>query len=351
MAGKSGKSSGAAYQRLRAGLKAGSVDNIYIFYGEETYLRQRCLDELRQLLIPAGFEEFNYHRLAGKTLRVQELAEVVEAMPMMAQHTLVLVDDMDLFRLDEGQRTLLIELLGDFPEYCTLVFVYDLLSYKRDGKMKKLCAAISDHVQEVEFCQQEREQLLRWLKRRFAAEGHDIDGATADHLLFTCGTLMTDLVPEIGKIAAYAKAERITIEDINAVAEPILDAQVFDMTNSITAGKYDDAARVLGELLRMQTEPIVILAAIGKELRRLYTARMALDNGKDKLWLKQLWSMSSDYPAKLLLQAARKVDHDWCQTAVLRCQRLDRRMKSVSMTDRQREDELKLFLMELAGRR
>ena len=54
--------------------------------------------------------------------------------------------------------------------------------------MKKLCAAIGDHVQEVEFCQQEREQLLRWMKRRFAAEGHDIDIAAADHLLFTCGT-------------------------------------------------------------------------------------------------------------------------------------------------------------------
>ena len=132
------------------------------------------------------------------------------------------------------------------------------------------------------------------------------------------------------------------------MADPILDAQVFDMTNSITAGKYDDAARVLGELLRMQTEPIVILAAVGKELRRLYTARMALDGGKDRLWLKQLWNMSSDYPAKLLMQAARKVDHDWCRTAVLRCQQLDRRMKSEKNIDR--EGELTRFIMELSGR-
>lgn len=72
--------------------------------------------------------------------------------------------------------------------------------------MKKLCAAIGDHVQEVEFCQQEREQLLRWMKRRFAAEGHDIDIAAADHLLFTCGTLMTDLVPEIGKSPPMPRA-------------------------------------------------------------------------------------------------------------------------------------------------
>ena len=198
------------------------------------------------------------------------------------------------------------------------MFVYDVLPYKRDGKMKKLCAALDKSVCEVEFRQQERAQLLRWVKRRFAAAGHDIDDATADHLLFTCGSLMTELVPEIGKIAAYAKGRAVTVEDINAVADPVLDARVFDMTNSITAGKYDQAAQVLGELLRMQTEPIVILAAVGKELRRLYTARMALDAGKDRFWLKQLWSMSSDYPAKLLMQAAGKVDHEWCQTAVIR---------------------------------
>ena len=320
------------FARLKADLKAEQLQNIYIFHGEETYLRTRYLQQVRQLLIPAGFEEFNDHRLNGKGLTVQTLSETVEAMPMMAQHTLVTVEDMDLFKLDEGQRSALIGLMEDFPEYCTLIFVYDTLAYKRDGKMKKLCAALDAHACVVEFAQQERQQLVNWLRRRFAALGHDIDPTTADHLLFTCGTLMTELVPEIEKIAAYAKHERITVEDINAVADPILDA-----------------ARVLSELLRMQTEPIVILAAIGKELRRLYTARMALDAGKDRLWLKQLWGMSSDYPAKLLMQAAKKVDHDWCSNAVIRCQRLDRRMKSERGMDS--EAELKLFLMELAGAR
>ena len=337
------------FARLKADLKAEQLQNIYIFHGEETYLRTRYMQQVRQLLIPAGFEEFNDHRLNGKGLTVQTLSETVEAMPMMAQHTLVTVEDMDLFKLDEGQRSALIGLMEDFPEYCTLIFVYDTLAYKRDGKMKKLCAALDAHACVVEFAQQERQQLVNWLRRRFAALGHDIDPTTADHLLFTCGTLMTELVPEIEKIAAYAKHERITVEDINAVADPILDARVFDMTNCITAGKYDDAARVLSELLRMQTEPIVILAAVGKELRRLYTARMALDAGKNRLWLKQLWGMSSDYPAKLLMQAAKKVDHDWCSNAVIRCQRLDRRMKSERGMDS--EAELKLFLMELAGAR
>ena len=349
MAKNDSRGRGGGYEALRAAIKAGVPANLYIFYGEERYLLQTMARQLKELLIPGGFEEFNYHRLAGKGLTVQELAETAEAMPMMAEHTLITVTDMDIFKLDESQRTALIDLLGDFPPYCTLVFLYEQVPYKRDGKMKKLCAALNEYVQEVEFVQQERSDLLKWLKRRFAATGHDIDQTAADHLLFTCGSLMRGLIPEVEKIAAYARHERITVADIDAVAEPVLDARIFDMTNAVTARNYDRAAAILADLLRMQTEPIAILAALGKELRRLYTARLALDGGKDRVWLKELWSMSSDYPAKLLLQAAKNVDHDWCRQAVKRSQTLDRRMKSERNMDS--EGELKLFLMELAGAR
>ena len=349
MAKNDGRGRSGGYEALRAAIRAGVPANLYIFYGEERYLLQTMAQQLKDLLIPESFEEFNYHRLTGKGLTVQELAETAEAMPMMAEHTLITVTDMDIFKLDEGQRTALIQLLSDFPPYCTLVFLYEQVTYKRDGKMKKLCAALNEYVQEVEFVQQERSDLLKWLKRRFAATGHDIDQTAADHLLFTCGSLMRGLIPEIEKIAAYAKGERITVADIDAVAEPVLDARIFDMTNAVTARDYDRAAAILSELLRMQTEPIVILAALGKELRRLYTARLALDGGKDRIWLKELWGMSSDYPAKLLLQAARNVDHAWCRQAVKRSQTLDRRMKSERNMDS--EGELKLFLMELAGAR
>lgn len=337
------------YDRFRAAMKAGTAANVYIFHGEETYLMHSAVEQLKELLVPAGFEEFNYHRLTGKGLTVQELTETVEAMPMMAQHTLVTVTDMDIFKLDEGQRTALIALLEDFPDYCTLVFLYRQLTYKRDGKMKKLSAAVGTYAEEISFDQQGRQALVRWLRRRFAAGGKDIDDAAADHLLFTCGSLMDGLLPEIAKLTAYAKGDKISISDINAVVEPMLDARIFDMTNAVTDGNYDKAATVLAELLRMQTEPVAILAALGKELRRLYTARIALDGRKDSLWLKDLWRMSSDYPAKLLLRSARNVTHEWCRDAVKRCQTLDRRMKSERNMDA--EGELKLFLMELAGGR
>ena len=319
------------YEELHRQVQSGSVGNVYIFQGEETYLMQQAVAELQALLVPPGFEEFNYHRLSGKGLTVQEVTEAVEAMPMMAEHTFVTVTDMDIFKLDEPQRTALTALLGDFPEYCTLVFLYRQIPYKKDARLKKLASALAEHAQEIEFAQQGQQKLFRWVRRRFAAMDKEIDDNAVEHLLFTCGSLMDGLVPEIAKIGAYARGKRVTVADIDAVA----------------AGKYDRAAELLAELLRMQEEPIRILAALGKMLRQLYTARLAIDGGKDRVWLKDLWRMKSDYPARKLLDSARNVGRDWCREAVKRCQVLDRRMKSERNMDS--EGELKLLLMELAG--
>ena len=81
MAKKESRGRSGGYEALRTAIKAGVPANLYIFYGEERYLLQNMVQQLKELLIPGGFEEFNYHRLGGKGLTVQELAETAEAMP------------------------------------------------------------------------------------------------------------------------------------------------------------------------------------------------------------------------------------------------------------------------------
>ena len=262
------------FTQLKADLKAEQLQNVYIFHGEETYLRSRYLQQVRQLLIPAGFEEFNDHHLNGKGLSVQALTEAVEAMPMMAEHTFVTVTDMDIFKLDEPQRTALTALLGDFPEYCTLVFLYRQIPYKKDARLKKLASALAEHAQEIEFAQQGQQKLFRWVRRRFAAMDKEIDDNAVEHLLFTCGSLMDGLVPEIAKIGAYAKGKRITVADIDAVADPVLDAEVFQMTDAVAAGKYDRAAELLAEL-HIRRRIVAVVAITLAAMVLIYTAVLA----------------------------------------------------------------------------
>ena len=334
------------YQKLKNDLAAGEIGQVYLFHGEESYLREYYLGELKKALVPAAFEEFNYHRLDGRFASMAELVEAVEAMPMMTERTMVAVTDLDLFKLGEEARQTLTALLEDFPEYCCLVFVYDLTEYKPNKTYKKLCAALDKRVLTVKFDIQDKSDLINWIRRRFRALGKDVDARAAEHLIFTCGGLMTGLVPEIEKIGAYASGKAVTVEDINAVADPVLDAVAFNMTNAVTRGDYNGASEILGQLLKKQEEPFMILSVVGKELRRLYTARIALDEGLDKFWLMERWGMRSDYGARLLLGAARRTTREWCAKSLELCETLDRRMKSEKGVDS--AGELKLLLMKLA---
>ncbi len=339
------KSPDTGFAKLKDELSSGELANIYLFHGEESYLREYYLSEMKKQLI-TNFESFNFHRLEGKGLTVQTLTNTVEAMPMMAQRTMVQVTDWDLYKLSEEQRSGLIALLEDFPPYCCLVFVYDQIEYKPNKTYKKLYAAMEKLVRTVKFEEQSQREILRWVSRRFKALDHTIDAPTAEHLLFTCGSLMNALIPEIGKIAAYAKHEQITRADIDAVAVPVLEAQVFDMTNAVSKGDFNRAATVLGTLLKLQEEPIKLLSIIGSELRQLRTARIALDTGRDKFWLMERWNIRSSYRAGLLLDNARRVSRRWCAHAVRRCYEVDVRLKSVNGVSG--PSELTLLLMELA---
>ena len=285
--------------------------------------------------------------LPAKTLTAQQLAETVDALPMMSQRTLVVVSDYDLFKAPEAERNAMTQILSDLPEYCCLVFVYDTVPYKRDARMKKLSGVIRDKGAEVAFVRQGQSDLVDWIVRRFRALGHDIDTADAQYLIFLCGDLMNGLISEIGKIGAYAQNRRVTRQDIDAVAIPVIDAVVFQMTDALTRKEMDRAFSVLHDLLRLQQAPIMILAVLGKHFRQLYTARVALESGEGSRWLMELWGMRSAYPADKLMEGARRHGLDWCRQAMRRCAETDLAMKSVSGADA--KELLVSLVLELAA--
>ena len=336
-----GKPDTAALQQLKQDLKSGSLGSLYIFHGEEAYLRDYYLGEMKKRLLPPGMEAFNYHVIQGREFDLKELAQTVDCLPMMSQRTLIVVNDYDLFK---GDKDGLAALLRDLPDYVCLVFVYDLIAYKTDARTK-LASVIKEKGRVVAFNRQEQGDLVDWIARRFRAMDHDIGTEDAKYLIFLCGDLMHTLISEIGKIGAYAAHRRVTRQDIDAVATPQLDAVVFQMTDAISAGDFDKAASVLGDLYHMQEPPIKLLAALGRQLRQLYTARLAIEHKRDSRYLMELWKLRTAYPAERMMQSARRFSLGWCRRAVIRCGQVDLAMKS---TGADGEELLTGLLMELA---
>lgn len=339
-----GKADTAAYQKLKKDLSGGSIGRLYVFHGEEAYLRDFYLGELKKKLLPPGMEEFNLHTMSGKEFDVKRLEQLVDCLPMMSERTLILVSDYDIYK---GDKDALAKLFADLPGYVCLVFIYDLIEYKADARTK-LAGALKEHGSVVQFSRQGQGDLVDWISRRFRAVDRDISAEDAKYLIFLCGDLMNGLISEIGKIGAYARHHRVTREDIDAVATPQLDAVVFQMTDAIAAGNFDKAASVLGDLLHMQEAPIKLLSVLGRQLRQIYSARLAIEHKQGTAYLMDLWGMRSSYPAEKLIQSARRFSLPWCRRAVIRCGETDLAMKS---TGADGEDLLVGLLLELASER
>ncbi|MBD5098898.1 MAG: DNA polymerase III subunit delta [Clostridiales bacterium] len=345
---KRDKVDNTAMRELKRALKEGAPKSLYVFHGEEAFLRDYYLGQLKRAILPEGLEDFNLHTARGKDCSVDWIEQAVDCLPMMSGRTLVTVTDFDLFAQGEQARERLLAILSALPDYCCLVFVYDLLPYKADGR-SKLAALLKKEGAVVNFQRQEQGDLTDWICRQFKKAGKSVDTEDARYLIFLCGDLMHDLASEIGKLTAYAAHPRVTRADMDAVVIPKLDAVVFQMTDAMARKDFDKAASVLADLLHSQQAPIMILAAMGKYFRQLYTARLYLDAGKSRGEFMELWGMKSAYPADKLLDAARRFSLPWCRYAVRRCAETDITLKS---SYGQENEVLTALLMELAsGRR
>ena len=120
-----GRPDDSGYKKLKKDLAEGTPGKLYILHGEETYLRDHYLGRLKELILSGGMGEFNFHELEGKDMSPHALEEAVDCLPMMAERTLVQVTDFDLFKA--GEKEVYIRILSNLPDYCGLVFLYDVL--------------------------------------------------------------------------------------------------------------------------------------------------------------------------------------------------------------------------------
>ncbi len=333
-----------ALQRLKTAIQKQNPERLYVFYGEEVFLMHHYLEQLRKILVDEVTESFNFHSLNSETFDILSFADAVENLPMMADRTMVLVDEIDLFKLSEDTRNKIVDVISDIPEYCTVVFTYETTPWKPDKRQKKLWDAINTNGVIVEFAKQNQRDLVNWITRHFASHKKQISSDLCTYLIDITDGTMTSLSGEISKIAAYSGADTITRSDIDAVTEPVLDAVVFRMTDYLSAGEYGKALQTLQKLLKMQQEPIAILGAIGGHFRRLSTARTLSENGRGYGELMKLCGIA-DYPARKAMDAARRFSPKFCAKAAELIIETDYRMKT-SYDDPERL--LEMLILQLA---
>jgi DNA polymerase-3 subunit delta len=260
---------------IQEDIKNGDFKQAYLFFGEETYLKQQYKGNLVKALNPDG-DTMNFSRYEGKGIDIRALIDLCETMPFFAERRVVLLEDTGFFKnkCDE-----LADYMKEIPDYLCMIFVESEVDKRsRMYKAVKNCGRI------VEFARQDEKTLMRWAAGLLGKEGKKITQRDMELLLTKTGTDMGNLRMELEKLITYTgDRDVVTGEDIETVCTTQTTNKIFDMVRAVTEKNQKRALELYYDLLTLKEPPMRILFLLARQFRQLLLTKKMTEEGASQM--------------------------------------------------------------------
>ena len=242
-------------------LKSENYKHIYLFTGEEIYLRNQYKKKLQDALItPEDTVNLNYYQ--GKGISVQELIDQGETMPFFSERRLLVVEDSGFFKSASLE---LAEYLENIPETTYFLFVENEVD-----KRGRLYKTVKKYGSVVEFSRQTEDMLMRWILGILKKEQKNITRSTMELFLEKTGTDMNQIGMELEKLLSYTMGrEVITAEDVEAICTSQTVNKIFEMISAMAEKNQRKALDLYYDLLALKEAPMRILYLIARQFNQI----------------------------------------------------------------------------------
>lgn len=275
---------------LKARIKQKNPGGIYIFHGEEEYMKRFYFSELCK---SSGDSDTNVNTIDADDFSYEKLLDAVNTAPAIDYSDSFFADEIDLSappavrvikadcvgldKMSDKEKSDLSRLCEYFPDGVSLVFYYSY-NQKKESEYAKSIKILSkcENVLEANFQHESptSPSLKKWVKKHFDVKKVVIDAQSVDYFIESVGNDMCTLLSEIEKLCAYAlnmNLPAVYNEDIDFVCIKNTQAKLDDVTKGIFDGDYARAMRAFALLKAEKESEIYIFGAISKKASELYT--------------------------------------------------------------------------------
>ena len=246
---------------LNEDLKTGQLNQVYLLYGEEAYLKKQYKEKLRNAIVSPD-DNMNYAYYEGKGINVNEVIDLAETLPFFAERRLIILENTGLFKSASPE---LADYLKEMPETTHLLFIETEID-----KRNKLYKAVQNKGRVVELGRQDEATLLRWVLSSVKKEEKQISEATVRYFLAKVGTDMENIQKELEKLFCYTmQRTSITTEDVEMICTTQITNQIFDMVNAVADKEQRKALNFYYDLLALKEPPMRILFLLSRQFKLL----------------------------------------------------------------------------------
>lgn len=316
---------------LKAKIKSGSVAGAYLFYGDEAYMKDHYVSQLRKTVLSAPVPEFNYSVYEADKLDTEKLAEEAYMLPLMADYKMAEIQAVSVSSLTGAVSASLADIISDLPEYFMLLFTVRSGEDEEKAIEKKdaspFVAAMRDYGNIVKFEAESGNKLLTWMNRHFTAGGTPADRAVLENMVTVCGNDMYLLAGEIKKLCAYCGSRQATVQDVEKVCCANESYKVYDLSRAVIDGDMVRAGKIFASLRFASADPIMILGALSKTFSDMLLTLEGLNSGKSYSAIASDLK-SYDFVIKRYAAVASKRGSKFLANAVSVCAAADKHLKS-----------------------
>ena len=268
---------GSELPLLREQIRNNNLKNIYLFFGEEEFLKNKYVGDIRSLLPANGFEDFNHITFNGHNIPLSEYDDAWESFPMMAEKRFIYIKDSHIFRTtdsglfkkpDEEKKQFWLDKLSNPPE--DTVVVFDESSVDKRSVLYK---ALIKTGMAVEFVYQSEADLVTYTLNRALKAHKKMQKDVAAYFVSLLGEGLLNLNNELDKLFNYCD-EEISRHAVDAVVSKGLNIQVFELTDGIIDHNGQKAMSILADLKNSGERAFPILYLILSNAQKLLKAKI-----------------------------------------------------------------------------
>jgi DNA polymerase-3 subunit delta len=315
---------------LKARLKGDKLGGVYLFCGEEEYLKRHYLSEIRKkVLTDPALSPFNHLRFEGESIDFGALLDAVKAPPMMADYKLIEWEGANIAGMSESAHDAfsdLVSLAKEHP-FCVLVFrvTAEELPTGTAKRPSPLFRRLSEIADAVNFESPGAAQLAAWLSSHFSHEGLQPTAEALRRLPEQCGHSMSILANEVDKLACFCRVHgtyTVTADMVEQICSSTAEDDAFGLTNALLSGDLRTAYKRLVDLKRRRVDPRLILGQLVRFFSDMASVAMMLSEGAPAKSIAAALSMN-EYKLGLYIKGAGRRSVASLRHALDRCREVD----------------------------
>jgi DNA polymerase III subunit delta len=326
-------------------IENGQFAPVYLFFGEESYLREELLSKLYRAFV-GDQSDFGREKIEGAALDLEEVINRADEGGLFSRKRLLIVDNPPYLvpprkaesnkdqevsekqqELEKSSADLLLayfERLGSLMADTIIVF----LSSGVDRR-KRIYKVLDKQGTVVECLPLKGDALIDWINQKVAALGKTIERSAVDRLLMAGDQNLHYLSNELEKYAIYLgeKENVITGRTVDLLFSGDLEGNVFKLADALAEGYPTRARGMLNLLLSKNEKPLLIFFMLVRHYRLLLQARCLVEEGMP---LTEITSTLAVHPfvARKLRDQASKLERRNLEDVYVALQKADMQIKT-----------------------